>query len=697
METLLAPVETITPENKDIIKPSKQFVKEVHNSINAISVFIVVYILLFLCAVALAVLFGAVGVGIISLKIHWLTIALGLALIASGLMLIYFLIKFLFKKHEETQVGMVETTRKEQPELFAFLENLTRETQTSFPKHVYLSAEVNASVFYNSSFWSMFFPVKKNLNIGLGLVNSVNQSEFKAVLAHEFGHFSQRSMKFGSYVYNLNRVIHNMLYENDGYAELLDRWARIHSLFGLTALINIKIIKGIQFILQKVYVYLNKSYLRLSREMEFHADTIAAFTAGSNNAITASRRINIGQTCFNTTLGFWNSELKNNKISANIYPQQAEVIRQFANSMGIELNEYGLPLVAEKAPMLNKQQVIIEDQWSSHPSTEDREASLEKINIIKPQNNEPAWALFKDVENLQKIFTVKLYEDIADTDNMAAIDSAGFRALYTDYIESNSYNKTYKGYYDQRLIHVFDIDEAISFENLQHAQGPEQLLTDENLNLPKTLNALQADLYVVDALANNQMDKSVKTFDFRGDKYRLGNASEVKQILEHELEITSQKINLLDKQIFIAFYNNVNAEEGKTKLANMYRKLFIMQAEDQADYDLCNNVADAIAPMYSSTPYDEIPPIMSRVYEVEKMFKKRLKEVIASEEYQIHIKPDWQQDVDTYLSKKWTYFVHPDYDNGAIAAFNDTLDAFVAIIAERTFQHKKKLLDYQLN
>jgi Zn-dependent protease with chaperone function len=37
----------------------------------------------------------------------------------------------------------------------------------------------------------MFLPIKKNLQIGLGLVNSLNVSEFKAVMAHEFGHFTQ--------------------------------------------------------------------------------------------------------------------------------------------------------------------------------------------------------------------------------------------------------------------------------------------------------------------------------------------------------------------------------------------------------------------------------------------------------------------------------------------------------------------------
>jgi Zn-dependent protease with chaperone function len=46
---------------------------------------------------------------------------------------------------------------------------------------------------------------RKNLQIGIGLVNSVTVSEFKAVLAHEFGHFSQRSMKVAAIASSLSR------------------------------------------------------------------------------------------------------------------------------------------------------------------------------------------------------------------------------------------------------------------------------------------------------------------------------------------------------------------------------------------------------------------------------------------------------------------------------------------------------------
>ena len=112
----------------------------------------------------------------------------------------------------------------------------------------------------------MFFPVRKNLQIGLGLVNTLNVSEFKAVMAHEFGHFSQRSMKLGSFVYNVNRVIHNMLYENKGYSNFLQGWANLDGVFALFAAITAKIAQSIQWILKQVYGLVNKNYMGLSRE-----------------------------------------------------------------------------------------------------------------------------------------------------------------------------------------------------------------------------------------------------------------------------------------------------------------------------------------------------------------------------------------------------------------------------------------------
>src|SRR5688572_26560765 len=196
-----------TPANlpASITAPSAAFKKEVSNVMGSLVLFFIVYILLILLSVLLTI--GCVygGIAIIVAVPRFITIMLGIGLISLGVMVLIFLVKFIFAVAKYDRSGIIEITEAEQPRLFAFIRQLTIDTQTQFPKRIYLSPEVNACVFYDSSFFSMFLPVKKNLQIGLGLVNAVNVSEFKAILAHEFGHFSQRSMKLGSFVYNVNR------------------------------------------------------------------------------------------------------------------------------------------------------------------------------------------------------------------------------------------------------------------------------------------------------------------------------------------------------------------------------------------------------------------------------------------------------------------------------------------------------------
>ena len=106
-------------------------------------------------------------------------IALGIV----AFVLCLFLIKGLFKS-QRSEIGQrVEVTAKDQPMLFDFITRLCRDTRAPLPHRVYLTPEVNAGVFYHESILNLFWPVPKNLMIGLGLVNQLNLSEFKAVLA----------------------------------------------------------------------------------------------------------------------------------------------------------------------------------------------------------------------------------------------------------------------------------------------------------------------------------------------------------------------------------------------------------------------------------------------------------------------------------------------------------------------------------
>src|SRR5687768_8345326 len=155
---------------------------------------------------------------------HGGVVILRIILITPCALLFLFLFKNLFKRERAEKSYDIEIFDDEHPRLFDFISRLCDETQAPHPHRVFVNYEVNAFVSYDKSLLHLFWPAKKNLTIGLGLVNTINLTEFKALLAHEFGHITQKSMKLGGYVYNSLRMIDNLVYGYDWMDRLLDRW-----------------------------------------------------------------------------------------------------------------------------------------------------------------------------------------------------------------------------------------------------------------------------------------------------------------------------------------------------------------------------------------------------------------------------------------------------------------------------------------
>jgi Zn-dependent protease with chaperone function len=420
-----------TPVNVpfSITQPSAAFKKEVGGVMGSIVLFFIVYLLLFLLSIGLVIGCVYAGIAIIIHITSFIGIFAGVGVIGLGIMVFIFLVKFIFAVSRFDRSNSIEITEPEQPELFGFIRQVTKDTQTPFPKKIYLSPDVNACVFYDSSFWSMFLPVRKNLQIGLGLVNSLNVSEFKAVMAHEFGHFSQRSMKLGSFVYNVNKIIHNMLYENTSYSNVLGSWASVSDVFALFANITAKIAQGIQWVLRQMYAVINKSYMSLSREMEFHADAVAASVSGSKSLVTALRRIELADAGYNIALRKCDDLYKEKKISNNIYQNHKTVLKHLADEFKLA-EDHDLPVVTDDFMASNNtSRINFKDQWASHPSTEDREKHLLQLSVDAEIVAEPAWALFRDKEQLQLQLTQKVYENATiDKKDVIVVGNSEFEA-----------------------------------------------------------------------------------------------------------------------------------------------------------------------------------------------------------------------------------------------------------------------------
>lgn len=307
----------------------------------------------------------------------------------------------------------IEITESDAPELVQLVYKLADSTKNKRPKHIFVSAAANACVFFNSRFINIFFPVRKNIEIGLGLFKGLTTGELAACLSHEFGHFSQGNMRWGSVIHILNALITNVMGLNDRWNSAVNKlinfpWiiggAIIYSLavkavgwilYGLTI--------GYMSIMDFLYEKIQLSYLELSRKMEFEADAVSARTAGTKNAISfmyklleISDRTDVFQRMLlrlanrNLTISdYWKTYNKVNIYLSGLTHKEISSTETISNP---------LSLIADK-------KLIVDNIYSTHPDWQNR------INEIKKTDFSSQLDLSGSAENLVPDF---IWEKVGD-------------------------------------------------------------------------------------------------------------------------------------------------------------------------------------------------------------------------------------------------------------------------------------------
>lgn len=555
------------------LNPSPQFAAHVRSTISGIFLFFIFYILLILFAIGLFYCCVTAAIWMLAMSINKITIILGLGLLGLGLMFFVFLFKFIFSIKKDENNQRVEITRKEQPHLFEFIDQLTEDVQAPKPQRIFLTPEVNAAVFYNSSFWSLFLPVRKNLQIGLGLVNCLNLSEFKAVMAHEFGHFSQRSMKVGSYVYIVNRVIYNLVYEYDSWDRTLDEWAASGSVWSIFAKLTNVLVNIIRKMLRKAYEMLNERYMSLSREMEYNADLVAVSAVGNEAAISALRRINLGDMAYQQTIGHLNLLVNESKRTENIYPFQSALLIRLANEMNIRLN-YELPIVTDE--ILKKiappHRVYYKNQWASHPDREERENNINTVKIDAEFREDSPWQLFNEVEKWQKKLTEKLYEGVTgpEKNQWNLVDKEGFIQHIEDKETKEKLPEQYQGFYTRRWLNDFAPKTLVN--QAHKAKSFDEIFTVANRQNIDQLFINREDLDTLTAIKNKSI--RVKTFDFDGQKYSIEEIDSVLGNLKNEIDQQAFRFQKTEEEAFMFHYELAKQQNKQSELLNRYLTYF---------------------------------------------------------------------------------------------------------------------------
>jgi Zn-dependent protease with chaperone function len=677
-----------------VTEPKISFKKEVTRVMGNILLFFIVYIILFLLSIGLIIACFYGGFAIIVAVPRLVTILAGLGLIGLGVMVFVFLIKFLFAVTRYDRSGIIEVKEEEQPKLFAFIRQLTKDTQTPFPKKIFISPEVNACVFYDSSFWSMFLPIKKNLQIGLGLVNSLNVSEFKAVMAHEFGHFSQRSMKLGSFVYNVNRIIHNMLFENKGYADFLSSWGSISGILAIFANITVFIAQGIQYILRQMYGLINKGYMRLSREMEFHADAVAASVSGGNNLVTALHRVEMADYGYNYTLEKCNELYRQKKISANIYSNQVSVFQKIAMDFKLPV-ENGVPVVNDDFLRGHKlSRINYKDQWASHPTTEDREEQLLGLGVTVEPVHKSAWILFENVEQLQTQLTQKIYENAVKSDDIVTINEKEFNEKINEETKTFSFPDEYKNFYDARQ--VVPINES-DFTSTNGTITLDDLLSAENISLPKQIKAIASDIEVLKAIGLKHIQ--VKTFDFDGIKYGSGEAASVAEKLEIEHEQLKSRLQNIDKQLIQFFYRQALTKENDaaTELKEKYMAYFRLRNKADDFLKQINTMLESLQRIYSgeTLTIEVIDSTIGTLKNIhEPLFKDWLKYWLSVDAFALD--QETKATAEKFITSDYKYFAANSFFDNELIELNKLCNDGWSSVSNFLFLQFKSILELQL-
>lgn len=308
--------------------------------------------------------------------------------------------------------GEVELARADHPRLFAFLHRLADEARAPRPYRVLVSSGVSAAVYYDFSLVNLIVPSRKNLQIGLGLVNVLTLGELKAVLAHELGHFAQNTMAIGRWIYMAQQIAGHIVVKRDALDNALRSLSQADLRIGWVGWVLRVIVWSIRSLIDTVFGWVVLAQRALSREMELQADLVAVSLTGSDALVHALHRLDAADDAMDRALGFAAAERGRGKAVADMFALQTRLLERTRVIIGDP--SYGavpaLPAVPEHHRLFKAKFAQPPRMWSTHPANDVREANAKRVYIPAPLDDRSGWLLFDHQDALRVRVTAQLYE-----------------------------------------------------------------------------------------------------------------------------------------------------------------------------------------------------------------------------------------------------------------------------------------------
>lgn len=200
---------------------------------------------------------------------------------AVGVLMLAFMVKPLIAPRAE-EPDPLTLQRHIHPRIFEYIDALCRLMNAPIPSRIDIDEGVNASAGFRGGWWGMLTG-RLVLTIGAPLIASMDLRTLTGVIAHEFGHFTQRlAMRLGWIVHRINFWLYRTAYERDAWDGYLEGWwrHRFHwaNIFLLPCRLGVwftrLIFRGLLFVAHAISCY-------MARQMEYDADAWCCRVCGS--------------------------------------------------------------------------------------------------------------------------------------------------------------------------------------------------------------------------------------------------------------------------------------------------------------------------------------------------------------------------------------------------------------------------------
>jgi Zn-dependent protease with chaperone function len=319
------------------------------------------------------IVYACFAIGHIPVKLVAIVVILTLATLWS-------ILKSLFVRAQDVDPGERLELRTE-PRLRALLVEVARRLGTRPVENVYLTPGTEIAVMERGGMWRQLRgSAERCLILGVGVLEGLQVGPFKAVIAHEYGHFSNRDTAGGGLALGVRRSLFTMA---KGLAE-----------------------NGAAHWYNPAWVFLNvffRAFMRISqgasRLQEILADRWAAFTYGSKAFETGLRHVIEQSVRFEARAGATLNE---------IVTAKAELVNLYQHALTTPVPEDQITKAVTEA--LHRPPSV----YDSHPSPTERTRWVRALNAkgmaAGPDDAQDVWSLFVDREKIEERMTGRVRE-----------------------------------------------------------------------------------------------------------------------------------------------------------------------------------------------------------------------------------------------------------------------------------------------